>query len=38
VLRRTAEEMSLLDKARLRREVGRAWIEEHFGTAFGSPS
>lgn len=38
VLRRTAEEMSLLDKARLRREVGRAWIEEHFGTALGSPS
>ena len=32
LLRRTSEEMSLLDKARLRREIGRAWIEEHFGT------
>ena len=26
--------MSLLDKARLRREVGRAWIEERFGSVF----
>ncbi len=34
LLRRTDEEMSLLDKARLRREIGRAWIEEHFGAAF----
>lgn len=33
LLRRTEEEMSLLDKARLRREIGRAWIEERFGTA-----
>jgi adenylate cyclase len=32
LLRRKEEEMSLLDKARLRREVGRAWIEERFGT------
>jgi class 3 adenylate cyclase len=32
LLRRTQEEMSLLDKARLRREIGRAWIEEHFGS------
>jgi adenylate cyclase len=32
LLRRKGEEMSLLDKARLRREVGRAWIEERFGT------
>jgi adenylate cyclase len=31
LLRRTQEEMSLLDKARLRREIGRAWIEERFG-------
>jgi hypothetical protein len=23
--------MSLLDKARVRREIGRAWIEERFG-------
>ena len=34
LLRRTEEEMSLLDKARLRREIGRAWIEEHFGQVF----
>jgi adenylate cyclase len=33
LLRRGEEEMSLLDKARLRREIGRAWIEEHFGSA-----
>jgi adenylate cyclase len=32
LLRRTSEEMSLLDKARLRREIGRAWIEERFGS------
>lgn len=32
LLRRKEEEVSLLDKARLRREVGRAWIEERFGT------
>lgn len=31
LLRRREEEMSLLDKARIRREVGRAWIEERFG-------
>ncbi|HYF45315.1 MAG TPA: adenylate/guanylate cyclase domain-containing protein, partial [Acidimicrobiales bacterium] len=31
LLRRQQEEMSLLDKARIRREIGRAWIEEHFG-------
>jgi adenylate cyclase len=34
LLRRTQEEMSLLDKARLRREIGRAWIEERFGQVF----
>ncbi len=34
LLRRREEEMSLLDKARLRREIGRAWIEERFGTVF----
>jgi len=34
LLRRQAEEMSLLDKARIRREIGRAWIEEHFGQVF----
>ena len=32
LLRRNEEEMSLLDKARIRREIGRAWIEERFGT------
>lgn len=34
LLRRTQEEMSLLDKARLRREIGRAWIEERFSSVF----
>ena len=39
LLRRTEEELSLLDKARMRREIGRAWIEERFGNVFdlGSP-
>ena len=34
LLRRTEEELSLLDKARMRREIGRAWIEERFGSVF----
>jgi adenylate cyclase len=34
LLRRTEEEVSLLDKARMRREIGRAWIEERFGSVF----
>jgi adenylate cyclase len=34
LLRRSEEEVSLLDKARMRREVGRAWIEERFGSVF----
>ncbi len=34
LLRRQEEEMSLLDKARIRREVGRAWIEEQFSNVF----
>lgn len=33
VARRRGEERSLLDEARLRREIGRAWIEERFGQA-----
>ena len=37
LLRRKEEEMSLLDKARLRREAGRAWIEERFGALLPSP-
>ena len=37
LLRRTQEEMSLLDKARLRREIGRAWIEERFGAVLDIP-
>ncbi|HYF45919.1 MAG TPA: adenylate/guanylate cyclase domain-containing protein, partial [Acidimicrobiales bacterium] len=28
---RDADPSSLLEKARLRREIGREWIEEHFG-------
>lgn len=32
LLRRAQEQQSLLDKARLRREIGRAWIEEKFGS------
>lgn len=31
VARRPGEERSVLDEARLRREIGRAWIEETFG-------
>ena len=31
VARRRGEQRSLLDEARLRREIGRAWIEETFG-------
>jgi adenylate cyclase len=31
VARRKGEQRSLLDEARLRREIGRAWIEERFG-------
>ena len=40
LLRRTEDEMSLLDKARMRREIGRAWIEERFGTVLdlGGPA
>lgn len=34
LLRRKEEEVSLLDKARMRREIGRAWIEERFGSVF----
>jgi adenylate cyclase len=31
VVRHRGEERSLLDEARIRREIGRAWIEERFG-------
>jgi adenylate cyclase len=35
LLRRREEQVSLLDKARIRREIGRAWIEERFGQLTG---
>jgi adenylate cyclase len=35
--RADAEPGSLLEKARLRREVGREWIEEHFGNLVPDP-
>jgi adenylate cyclase len=38
LLRRKEEEMSLLDKARVRREIGRAWIEERFGAVLPIPT
>jgi adenylate cyclase len=38
LLRRKEEEMSLLDKARVRREIGRAWIEERFGAVLSPPA
>jgi adenylate cyclase len=36
LLRRKEEQVSLLDKARIRREVGRAWIEDRFGALTGA--